>query len=76
MLSLVSGMNIIQSRLQRKHVHAGKSFVWLPACYIFGLSPHYYSLALRIRTHIYTEMQAIELARLLLRDNVRRIFNV
>jgi glucuronate isomerase len=29
-----------------------------------------------IRPRIYTEMQALELARLLLRDNVRRIFNV
>jgi glucuronate isomerase len=29
-----------------------------------------------IRPRVYTEMQALELARLLLRDNVRRIFNV
>jgi len=29
-----------------------------------------------VRPHIYTEMQAIALARLLLRDNIRRIFNV
>jgi glucuronate isomerase len=29
-----------------------------------------------IRTRIYTEAQALELARLILRDNVRRIFNV
>jgi glucuronate isomerase len=29
-----------------------------------------------VRTGVYTEAQAIELARLLLRDNVRRIFNV
>ena len=29
-----------------------------------------------IRTHVYTEAQAVELARLLLRDNARRIFNV
>jgi len=29
-----------------------------------------------IRPRIYTEIQALELARLLLRDNVRRIFNV
>jgi len=29
-----------------------------------------------VRPRIYTEMQAVELARLLLRDNVRRIFNV
>jgi glucuronate isomerase len=29
-----------------------------------------------VRPRIYTEMQALELARLLLRDNVRRIFNV
>jgi glucuronate isomerase len=29
-----------------------------------------------IRPRVYTEMQAVELARLLLRDNARRIFNV
>jgi glucuronate isomerase len=29
-----------------------------------------------VRTHIYNESQALELARLLLRDNPRRIFNV
>ncbi len=29
-----------------------------------------------VRTRVYTEAQAVELARLLLRDNVRRIFNV
>src|SRR5260370_13080891 len=29
-----------------------------------------------LRPRIYTEAQAVELARLLLRDNVRRIFNV
>ena len=29
-----------------------------------------------IRTHVYTESQALELARLLLRDNARRIFNM
>jgi glucuronate isomerase len=29
-----------------------------------------------VRPRVYTEMQALELARLLLRDNVRRIFNV
>ncbi len=29
-----------------------------------------------VRTKVYTEAQAVELARLLLRDNVRRIFNV
>ena len=29
-----------------------------------------------VRPRVYTEMQALELARLLLRDNARRIFNV
>lgn len=29
-----------------------------------------------VRTHVYTESQALQLARLLLRDNVRRIFEV
>jgi len=29
-----------------------------------------------VRTRVYTEAQAVELARLLLRDNVRRIFKV
>ena len=29
-----------------------------------------------VRTDVYTESQALDLARLLLRDNARRIFNV
>src|SRR5207237_4340255 len=29
-----------------------------------------------VRTHVYTEPQALELGRLLLRDNARRMFNV
>ena len=29
-----------------------------------------------VRTGVYTEAQAVDLARLLLRDNVRRVFNV